>query len=142
MCIRNVTHLAIIRRASNIPLFSSDTAPFSDTNQPESSSSMTRSPLFSTTEFSRSHLTVPGYPPPTSNPDESTLTSGFSIDRPMFSDSTTVTSGESGPFAPFGYAAGDYNRQGYLATPQGQQMPFKEYSHKTVSLESDGTTYI
>jgi len=75
---------------------------------------------------------VHGYPPPTGNPDGSTLTSGFSIDRPMFSDSTTVTSGESP--APLG---GNY-RQGFAAMPQG------EYSliEKTRSSESNASTYI
>lgn len=130
----NHSCVIVIHRTANIPLFSSDTAPFSDTDQPEASS-RTRSPLFSATESSRSRLMVHGYPPPASNPDGSTLTSGFSIDRPMFSDSTTVTSGESSvPFAPFG-RTGEYNHP-------GPQMPLKDYSQKTRSIESDGTTYI
>ena len=126
-----------IHRTSNIPLFSSETAPFSDINQPdEAASSRTRSPMFSATDNTRSHLMAHGYPPPTSNPDGSTLTSGFSIDRPMFSDSTTVTSGESS--GPFGYTKDYY----HVATPQRQQMPLKEYSQKTRSSESDASTYI
>lgn len=75
---------------------------------------------------------VHGYPPPTGNSDGSTLTSGFSIDRPMFSDSTTVTSGES-PAA----LGGDY-RQAFAITPQ------REYNQneKTRSSESNASTYI
>ena len=125
-------------RSTNVPLFSSDTAPFSDTDQP-SSSSRTRSPLFSGTETSRSHLMVHGYPPHTSNPDESTLTSGFSIDRPMFSDTTTETSGESP--ALFGHAGG-YSHQGFAAKPQGQQISLQEYSQKARSLESNSSSYV
>ena len=132
--------MLFIHRTANIPLFSSDTAPFNDINRPEPSSSRARSPLFSATESSRSHLMVggyplPNYPPPTSsNPDGSTLTSGYSIDRPMFSDSTTMTSGESGPFAPFGHTG--------ESIPQGQQISLKDFSEKTRSSESDGTTYV
>lgn len=91
-------------------------------------------------ESSRSHLVVPSYPPPTNNyTDGSTLTSGFSIDRPMFSDSTTVTSGEYS-VGPSGHAV-HYNQQGFAAAPQGQQMALKEYSQKT-SSESNASTYI
>lgn len=79
---------------------------------------------------------VHGYPGPGGNPDESTLTSGFSIDRPMFSDSTTVTSGESPAFFGHSYQAG------FRTTLQGQQMPLKEYNEKTTSVESDATTYV
>lgn len=89
--------------------------------------------MFSATDDSR-YLMAHGYPAPTSNPDGSTLTSGFSIDRPMFSDSTTVTSGESS--GPFGHAK-DYR---HAAIPQ--QMPLKEYSYKTKSSESLASTYI
>ena len=127
----SVVSFFIHRARSNIPLFSSETAPFSDANQPnEAPSSRTRSPMFSATDDGRSHLMAHGYPAPTSNPaDESTLTSGFSIDRPMFSDSTTVTSGESS--GPFGHA------KDYAATPQQMQ-----YSYKTKSSESLASTYI
>lgn len=79
------------------------------------------------------------YPPPTSNPDGSTLTSGFSIDRPMFSDSTTETSGESP--ALFGHT-GSYYHQSFVARPQGEQMALKEYNQKTRSLESNSSSYI
>ena len=127
-------------RSTNVPLFSSDTAPFSDIDQSESSTSRTRSPLFSGTETSRSYLMVRGYPPHISNPDESTLTSGFSIDRPMFSDSTTETSGESP--ALFGHmAAGGFN-QSFTTKPQGEKIALQEYSQKTRSLESNSSSYV
>ena len=90
--------------------------------------------MFSATDNGRSHLMAHGYPAPTSNPDGSTLTSGFSIDRPMFSDSTTVTSGESS--GPFGHAKDYY----HATTPQ--QMLSREYSYKTKSSESLASTYI
>ena len=118
----------LFHRTTNIPLFSSETAPFSDISQPDEPSSRARSPMFSATDTGRSHLMAHGYPAPTSNPDGSTLTSGFSIDRPMFSDSTTVASGESS--GPFGHNNKDYYHRGF----SGQQI--------TRQKTGDASTYL
>ena len=85
--------------------------------------------MFSATDTGGSHLMAHGYPAPTSNPDGSTLTSGFSIDRPMFSDSTTMTSGESS--GPFGHNKDYYHQANkYLGT------------EKIRNSENDASTYI
>ena len=79
-------------------------------------------------ESSKSRLIPQGYPYATNTnmPDNSTLASGYSIDRPMFSDSTSSDSP-----APLG---GNYQR-GFTGGVQGQQMTLQERDAKTRSLE-------
>jgi len=74
-----------------------------------------------------------GYPHAT-NVDNSTLTSGYSIDRPMFSDTTSTNSP-----APLG---GDYHRGFNTGGAQGQQIGLQERDAKIRSLESNASTYV
>jgi len=116
---------------SNAPLFSSNAATFH--SQPRPPSPRVQSPMLS--ESSKSRLMPQGYPHATNVnfQDNSTLASGYSIDRPMFSDTTSTDSP-----APLG---GDY-REFNTSGVQGQQIGLQERDAKTKSLESNVSTYV
>jgi len=84
-------------------------------------------------ESSKSHLIPQGYTHAT-NVNLQDNSSSYSIDRPMFSDTTSTDSP-----APLG---GDYHRGFNAGVAQGQQIGLQECDAKTRSLESNVSTYV